>query len=166
MDKLINDFSVGLFFWQILLFVLLLFLLRKYAWGPILNAINTREEGIKNALDEADKARQEMEILTADNERILKEARVERDQLLKEARELKENIIFEAKNEAKDQAAKVIEQAKMTIETEKQAAIATLKNQLAEISIEIAEKVVEDELSQKDKQIKLVEKLLKKVTIN
>ena len=77
MDKLINDFSVGLFFWQILLFVLLLFLLRKYAWGPILNAINTREEGIKNALDEADKARQEMEILTADNERILKEARVE-----------------------------------------------------------------------------------------
>lgn len=166
MDKLLNDFSVGLFFWQILLFVILLLVLKKYAWGPILNAINAREEGIRNALDEADKARQEMESLTADNERILKEARVERDQVLKEARELKDSIISEAKNEAKDQAAKVIDQAKATIETEKQAAIATLKHQLAEISIDIAEKVIQEELSAKDKQIAMVEKLMKKVTIN
>jgi F-type H+-transporting ATPase subunit b len=166
MDKLINDFSVGLFFWQILLFIILLFLLRKYAWGPILNAVNDREEGIKNALEEAEKARQEMETLTADNERILKEARVERDRVLKEARELKDNIISEAKDEAKEQAAKVIDQAKATIETEKQAAIATLKNQLAEISIEIAEKVIQDELSEKDKQIDMVEKMVKDITIN
>jgi F-type H+-transporting ATPase subunit b len=155
-----------LFFWQILLFIVLVFLLKKYAWGPILTAINNREEGIRNALDEAEKARREMEALNADNERVLKEARVERDQILKEARELKESIISEAKDEAKEQASKVISQAKATIETEKQAAIATLKHQLAEISIEIAEKVVQDELEQKDKQIALVEKMLKKVTIN
>ena len=166
MDKLINDFSVGLFFWQILLFVILLFVLRKYAWGPILKAVNDREEGIKSALEEAANARQEMQTLTADNERILKEARVERDHVLKEARELKDNIISEAKNEAKEQAAKVIEQAKATIETEKQAAIATLKNQLAEISIEIAEKVIQEELSEKDKQINMVEKMMKDITIN
>jgi len=166
MDKLINDFSVGLFFWQIILFVVLIFVLKKFAWKPILNAINDREEGIQTALDQAENARKEMQNLTADNERILKEARTQRDQLLKEARELKENIISEAKEEAKTQATKVIEQAQATIENEKQAAIATLKNQVAEISIDIAEKVVREELKEKDKQIKLVEKMLKEVTIN
>jgi len=166
MDKLINDFSVGLFFWQILLFVVLLFVLKKYAWKPILKAVNDREEGIQIALDQAENARKEMQNLTADNERILKEARAQRDELLKEARELKETIISEAKEEAKAQASKVVEQAKLTIENEKQAAIATLKNQVAEISIEIAEKVLREELKEKDRQIQLVEKMLKEVTIN
>ena len=122
MEKLINDFSYGLFFWQSLLFIVLLLLLRKFAWNPILNAISEREEGIKNALEEAENARKEMQNLTADNERILKEARIERDTLLKEAREIKENIISEAKGAAQVEATKVIEQAQATIQAEKQAA--------------------------------------------
>ena len=166
MDKLINDFSFGLFFWQIILFVVLLLLLRKYAWKPILNAVNDREEGIKNALAEADKARQEMQNINADNERILKEARTERDGMLKEAREIKNNLIEEAKEEAKTQGNKLIEQAKTSIQSEKLAAIADLKNQVAELSMNIAEKVVKDELSNKDKQLKLVEQMLKDAKLN
>lgn len=166
MDKLIEQFSLGLFFWQLILFVGLVLLLKKFAWGPILNSVNEREEGIKNALDEAENARKEMQNLNADNARILKEARVERDSLLKEAREMKETIISEAKEEAQIQANKVVEQAQATIQSEKQAAIADLKNQVAELSIGIAEKVVRGELSDKNKQTKLVEDLLKEVTIS
>jgi len=161
MEKLINDFSFGLFFWQILLFVLLVLLLKKYAWKPILDAINDREEGIKNALAEADKARQEMQNINADNERILKEARNERDSMLKEARDIKNNLIEDAKEEAKSQANKLMEQAKSAIQSEKLAAITDIKNQVAELSMNIAEKVVKDELSNKDKQLKLVEQMLK-----
>ena len=160
MDKLINDFSFGLFFWQIVLFVLLLLLLKKYAWKPILDALNSREEGIQNALDEADKARQEMVDLKSSNEMILKEARAERDGLLKDARMIKEKMITEAKDEAKTQSNKIIEQAKQTIENEKLAAITELKNQVAELSIGIAEKIMKDELSNKGKQVAMIEKML------
>jgi len=166
MDKLIEQFSLGLFFWQLILFVGLVLLLKKFAWGPILNSVNEREEGIKSALDEAENARKEMQNLNADNARILKEARAERDILLKEAREMKDAIITEAKDEAQVQANKVVEQAQATIQSEKQAAIADLKNQVAELSINIAEKVVRGELSDKNKQTKLVEDLLKEVTIS
>ncbi len=166
MEKLIEQFSLGLFFWQIVLFVGLIFLLKKFAWKPILDAVNEREEGIRSALDEAENARKEMQNLTADNERILKEARAERDTLLKEAREMKENLIAEAKEEAQVQANKVVEQAQATIQAEKQAAITDLKNQVAELSIGIAEKVVRAELSDKDKQTKLVEDMLKEITIS
>ena len=165
MEKLINDFSFGLFFWQTLLFIILLFLLKKYAWKPILDALNSREEGIKNALDEADKARQEMVELKSSNEQIVKEARAERDALLKEARSMKENMITEAKDEAKAQANKIIEQAKATIENEKLAAITELRNQVAELSIGIAEKIIKDELSEKDKQVKLIEKMLQEARL-
>ena len=152
MEKLINDFSFGLFFWQTLLFIILLFLLKKYAWKPILDALNSREEGIKNALDEADKARQEMVELKSSNEQIVKEARAERDAMLKEARSMKENMITEAKDEAKSQANKIIEQAKATIENEKLAAITELRNQVAELSIGIAEKIIKDELSENSEE--------------
>ena len=165
MEKLINDFSFGLFFWQTLLFILLLFLLKKYAWKPILDALNSREEGIKNALDEADKARQEMVELKSSNEQIVKEARAERDAMLKEARSMKENMITEAKDEAKNQANKIIEQAKATIENEKLAAITELRNQVAELSIGIAEKIIKDELSEKDKQVVLIEKMLQEAKL-
>jgi F-type H+-transporting ATPase subunit b len=160
MEKLINDFSFGLFFWQIVLFVLLLLLLKKYAWKPILDALNSREEGIQNALDEADKARQEMVDLKSSNDKILKEARAERDGLLKDARMIKEKMISEAKDEAKAQSNKIIEQAKQTIENEKLAAITELKNQVAELSIGIAEKIMKDELSNKGKQVAMIEKML------
>lgn len=166
MDKLIEQFSLGLFVWQLILFVGLVLLLKKFAWGPILKSVGEREEGIKDALDEAENARKEMQNLNADNARILKEARAERDVLLKEAREMKESIIAEAKNEAQIQANKVVEQAQATIQAEKQAAISDLKNQVAELSISIAEKVVRGELSDKSKQEKLVQDMLKEVTIS
>jgi len=165
MDKLIEQFSLGLFFWQLILFVALVLLLKKFAWKPILNAVNDREEGILKALESAENARKEMQNLTADNERILKKARIERDAMLKEAREMKDSMITEAKSEAHAQATKVIEQAKATIESEKHAAIAEIKNQVAELSLEIAEKVMRNELSDKNKQIKLVEDMLKEVKL-
>lgn len=165
MEKLINDFSFGLFFWQTLLFILLLFLLKKFAWKPILDALNSREEGIKNALEEADKARQEMLDLKSNNEKILKEARAERDNLLKDARAIKEKMISDAKEEAKSQSNKLIEQAKSTIENEKLAAITELRNQVAELSIGIAEKIMKEELSDRDKQVKLIEKMLQEARL-
>ncbi len=166
MEKLINDFSLGLFFWQTVLFVLLLLLLRKFAWKPILNAINEREEGIKNALSAAEKAKLEMENLQADNDKLLQEARAEREKMIKEARELKTKMIADAKEEAKQEADKMIAQAQTAIENEKKSAIADLKNQVASLSVEIAEKVVKNELSNKDKQLELVDKMLKDATLN
>jgi F-type H+-transporting ATPase subunit b len=112
MDKLINQFEFGLFFWQILIFVGLILLLKKFAWKPILDAVNDREQGIKDALLSAESARQEMQNLQADNLRILNEARAERDAMLKEAREMKEKMIADSKNEAQAQGQKMIEQAK------------------------------------------------------
>ena len=165
MEKLINDFSFGLFIWQTVLFVVLLLLLKKFAWKPILEALNSREEGIQNALDEADKARQEMLDLQSSNERILKEARAERDSLLKDARMIKDKMITEAKDEAKAQSNKIIEQAKQSIQNEKLSAITELKNQVAELSIGIAEKIMKDELSNKDKQVKLIEKMLDEASL-
>ena len=126
MDKLINEFSVGLFFWQSLFFIVLIFLLKKYAWTPILNAINEREEGIKKALDAADSAKLEMEALNADNERILREAKAERDKILKEARETKETIVSDAKIKATEEAIKFAS-AREQINNEKLAAITILK---------------------------------------
>jgi F-type H+-transporting ATPase subunit b len=165
MEKLLNDFSFGLFFWQIILFALLLFLLAKFAWKPILTALNDREEGIKNALDAADKARQEMVDLQSSNENILKEARAEREALLKDARTIKDKMISEAKEDATAQANKIIEQAKSSIESEKQAALTELRNQVAELSVGIAEKVIKEELTNKDKQIALIDKMLENATI-
>ncbi|GAA6765908.1 F0F1 ATP synthase subunit B [Flavobacterium sp. CGRL1] len=119
MDKLINDFSFGLFFWQALILVILILLLVKFAWKPIMESITAREEGIKNALLSAENAKREMENLQADNQRILNEARAERDAMLKEAREMKEKMIADSKNEAQEAGQKMIEQAKAAIESEK-----------------------------------------------
>jgi len=166
MEKLLEEFSLGLFVWQTLLFLGLLLLLKKYAWGPILNAVNEREEGIKNALSAADDAKKEMENLQADNQKLLKEARAEREAMLKEARELKNKMIDDAKEEAKEEAAKLVAQAQAAIETEKKAAIADLKAQVADLSISIAEKVLGEELSNKGKQEKLVESMLDDTSIN
>jgi F-type H+-transporting ATPase subunit b len=166
MEKLINDFSFGLFIWQVVIFVGLIFLLKKFAWKPILDAVNDREEGIKNALLSAENAKKEMQDLQANNERILQEARLERDTLLKEAREIKEKMIADAKEEATTQGARMIEQAKTAIESEKNAAMAELKSQVSSLSLEIAEKLLKDELSNKDSQMKLVEKMLGDVKLN
>lgn len=158
--------GLGLVFWTGLTFLILLLILRKFAWKPILGAVTEREDSIKNALAEADKARQEMQDINADNERILKEARAERDAMLKDARLIKINMIEEAKDSAKTQANKIIEQAKATIENEKLSAIAEIKHQVANLSIDIAEKIVKDELSNKDKQLKIVEQMLGDAKLN
>lgn len=166
MDKLINDFSIGLFFWQSLVFLLLIFLLRKYAWKPILNAVNEREQSIEGALKAAEKARQEMESLQASNEAILKEAREERERILKEARDMKNNIVAEAKETAAAEADKTVAAAKAAIEAEKAAAVAELKNQAAVLSIEVAEKVLGRELSAENKQTAMISKMIDEVKIN
>ena len=166
MEKLINQFELGLFFWQVLIFVGLIFLLKKFAWKPILDAVNDREEGIKNALLSAENARKEMQNLQADNQRILQEARLERDNMLKEAREMKEKMVEDAKTEAQAQGQKMIDQAKAAIESEKNAAMAELKLQVSTLSLSIAEKLLKEELSNKESQTKLVEKLLGEVKLN
>ena len=166
MEKLLNEFSIGLFFWQLLIFVGLVFLLRKFAWKPILDSVNDREEGIKGALEAAENAKRDMQNLQADNEKLLKEARAEREMMLKEARDIKNNMIEEAKDEARTEANKLVAQAQAAIKAEKKAAIDDLKSQVANLSIEIAEKVVREELSNKDKQLKLVESMLGEATLN
>jgi len=165
MEKLINEFSFGLFFWQLLIFIGLIFLLKKYAWKPILNAVDERENSIKEALFSADKARKEMESLNEDNQRIIKEARAQKELLLKEARKMSSVIIEEAKQEAKITADKLIKSAKESIESEKRAAIQELKGQVADISIQMAEKVLHSELDNKDKQNELIERLLKETKL-
>lgn len=165
MEKLIEDFSVGLFFWQLVLFVVLILLLKRFAWKPILGAVSDREEGIKNALASAEDAKKEMQNLNASNEQLLKDARAERDSLMKEAREIKEKMISEAKEEAKEVTSKLIVSAQASIEQEKQAALAELKKQVAELSIGIAETVIKKELASKEDQLKLVEGILEEVTL-
>jgi|TARA_B110000967_G_C18686976_1_gene461040 F-type H+-transporting ATPase subunit b len=164
MDLITPDF--GLVFWTAITFLILLFILKKFAWKPILGAVSEREEGIKNALASAEEARKEMQNLTADNERILKEARAERDAMMKDAREIKESMLAEAKEDAKGEASKIIASAQATIESEKQAAISDIKKQVAELSVGIAEKVVRKELANDDDQSQLIEQLLKEVTIS
>ena len=166
MEKLIEQFSFGLFFWQLLLFVGLVLLLKKFAWKPILDAVEEREGGIKDALESAEKAKLDMQNLQADNQKLLKEARAEREEMLKEARDIKNKMIEDAKAEAQTQANKMIEQATAAIESEKKAAMAELKSQVAGLSLEIAEKVVRGELSNKDKQEKLVESMLSEAKLN
>ena len=166
MEKLIHQFELGLFFWQILIFVGLIVLLKKFAWKPILDAVNDREEGIKNALLSAANAKVEMQNLQADNQRILQEARLERDNMLKEAREMKDKMVDDAKTEAQAQGQKMIDQAKAAIQGEKNAAMAELKLHVSALSLSIAEKILKDELSNKEAQTKLVEKLLGDVKLN
>lgn len=166
MDRLLNDFSVGLFVMQAVILLILILLMAKFAWKPILNALQEREDGIQNALDAAANAKIEMQNLTASNDKLLKEARAEREAMLKDAREMKDKMIADAKEEAQTQANAMITQAQEAIQGEKKAAMAELKSHVANLSVEIAEKVVRQELSNKDKQLELVESLLGEATLN
>ena len=149
MEKLISEFSLGLFFWQSLIFMGLLFMLRKFAWKPILDAVNDRENSIKDALASAEAARDEMKNLQSDNQRILKEARAEKESLLKEARTTRSELINNAKEEAQEEAQKILSQAQDAIQSEKRAAVKELKEQVGSIAMEIAEKVLQKELENK-----------------
>jgi F-type H+-transporting ATPase subunit b len=158
--------SIGLIFWMIVSFSIILFLLKKFAWKPILGMIKEREDSIENALASAEKAKLEMKALKSSNEKILAEAKLERDSLLKDAREIREKMIAEAKNLASKEGEKMLATARENIQMEKNAAIAELKNQVATLSIEIAEKILKSELSSDEKQKQLVNTLLKDINLN
>jgi F-type H+-transporting ATPase subunit b len=158
--------GLGLIIWTTLVFLILLVLLRKFAWKPIMVAVKTRETDIENALNSAKEAKEEIAALTATNEELLKEARAERDEILRIARDTKDQIVSEAKSKAKEEGSRLILAAKETIQNEKLAAITELKNQVATLSIEIAEKVIRHELSSSEQQKALAESLVKEVSLN
>lgn len=158
--------SIGLVFWTTISFLALFLILRKVAWKPMLGAIHERERSIEDALNKAELAREEMSRLTNQNEALLKEARAQRDLLLKEAKELKDAIITEAKNQAQVEGAKLIEKAKIEINNQKVAALDEVKNQVASLSLEIAEKVLRKQFDDKQKQEAFVSDLLKDVKLN
>jgi F-type H+-transporting ATPase subunit b len=159
-------FDPGLIIWTTIIFTLLLIVLKKFAWNPILSAVDERNKSIEDALKAADNAKEEMALLNIDNERILSEARIERDSLLREGREMKDKIVNEAKDQANTEANKILLLTKDQINNEKRKAITELKNQVAEMSIDIAEKILKSELSDKNKQKKLIAESLKSNELN
>ena len=164
MDLVTPD--VGLLFWTFVSFAILYFLLKRFAWKPILGSVNEREQSIHEALLAAENAKKEMQNLKSDNEKILKEAKVERENMLKDAREIKAKLISEAENQAKIQASKLIESAQIAIQNEKNSAMNELKQTVVELSIGIAEKVISNELEDKNKQLKVVETMLNEASLN
>jgi len=158
--------SIGLIFWMVVSFSIILFILGKFAWKPILGMIKAREESIESALASAERAKEEMKALQSSNERILAEARSERDAMLKDAREIREKMIADAKSTASKEGERMLASARENIQNEKNAAISELKNQVATLSIEIAEKILKSELSSDEKQKALVNTLLKDVNLN
>ena len=156
----------GLIFWMVISFGLIMLILKKFAWKPILNMLHEREASIQNALDSAEKAKEEMKALQSSNEKILADARNERDLMLKDAREIREKMIADAKGIATKEGERMLTIARENIQNEKMAAITELKNQVASLSIEIAEKILKSELSSDEKQKTLVNTLLKDVNLN
>ena len=157
--------ELGLVFWTTISFLILLFLLRKFAWKPILGAINDRERSIEDSLAKADAAKFEMERLSEEIEASLKQARIERDDILSEARKVKEKIIAESKDAAQAEGSRMIEKARIEINNLKAIAMADVKNQVASLSLEIAEKVLRKQFEDSKKQDELVTELLKEVKI-
>jgi len=158
--------AVGQIFWAGLIFIILLIVLKKFAWKPMLTAVNEREQSIQESIDLAEKTRAEMENLKAQNEDLLKEARIERDKMIREASETSKKLVEEAREEGKAQQAKIVADAQKVIKAEKNAAIAELKTQVASLSLEIAEKIIKGELSSNDKQKALAEEMAKDISLN
>ncbi len=165
MDALLTP-AFGTVVWATIAFLVVMFLLRKMAWGPILSALKEREENIANALNEADRARSEMAALNTDNERLLQEARVERDSMLREARDMADKVVADAKTKAKEEASRESEKARQVIATERKAAVAELKAEVAKLSVTIAEKLIRSELSGEEKQQALVQRLIDESPLN
>ncbi len=158
--------SAGLIFWQLFSFLALLFLLVKFAWKPMLATLAEREASIDGALKAAEAARSEMANLKAENEKLLQEARLERDVILKKAQEASVKMIEDAKNEASKQGAQLIESAKAVIETEKKAALTEVKNQVAMLTLEVTEKLLRKKLSDDKAQAELVDQFIKDLKLN
>ena len=163
---LLENFSSGLFIIQSVIFLVLIFVLRKFAWKPIMDAVNEREVTIVDSLNQAKLAKQEVQNLKAENEVIIREAKVERDNILKEAREIKDKIVGEAKDAAKAEGDKMIEQARQSIQTEKASAMADIKNQIGALSVNIAESILKQKLDNDGAQNTLVENILNKSNLN
>lgn len=155
--------AIGTVFWTTLIFFMLFFLLWKFAWGPIMKAVKSREDMIRNALDSAEKAREEMKVLQADNETVLRKAREERDKIIRDARLSTERMLAEAKEKSQSEADAMVKRAKELIEREKNSAIAEVKREVAGLAIEVASKVVSQTLKNDAEQQKLIERYLKEI---
>lgn len=164
MELLIPE--IGLVVWQTVAFLILMFLLARFAWKPVLNMINERERSIEDALASAEKAKAEMSRLINENEQLLRAARAERDVILREAKELKDQIVNDAKTQAQVEGNKIVEQARKEIQDQKQRALADVKNQVSTLSLEIARKVLQEEFADDKKQETLVANLLNDVKLN
>lgn len=156
----------GLIVWATLTFSLVLFILGKFAWKPILKALRDREQKIRDSLDLAEKTKLEMQAIQAQNEELIQQARMERELILKEAKEMKEDIISAARKSAEEENKRVLAQARETIEREKALALTELKNMAANISVEIAEKILRKKLDNKQEQETLISDYLNNLNIN
>lgn len=156
----------GLIIWQLILFLVVLFVLSKFVWKPIINGIKQRETSIAESLESAEKAREEMQNLKADNEKLIQEARLERDKMLKEAKESANGMIEEARDKAKKEGAKLIEDAKKAIDNEKQLALSQVKEEAANLSVQIAEKILRTQLKDEKEQKALVTEYMKEANLN
>lgn len=158
--------NFGLIFWQLVTFLIVLFLLTKFAWKPIMSALRERETSIENALSAAERAKLEMQGLKAENEKLLAEARMERDKILKEASDAGNALVENARNKANEEGSRMIAQAREAIENEKRAAITEVKNMAAALSVEIAERILRKELSDPQAQQALAQDYIREVTLN
>jgi F-type H+-transporting ATPase subunit b len=158
--------AIGTVFWTTLIFFILLFLLWKFAWGPIMNDVKAREDMIHNALDSAEKAREEMKVLQADNEIILRKAREERDKILRDARAAYDRMMADAKEKSQSESDALVRRAKELIEREKVSAIAEVKREVARLAIEVASKVVGETLKSDAEQQKLIERYINEIEAN
>ena len=158
--------SIGLLFWTLLAFLIVFFVLKKFAWGPILASLNERERGIADSLESAKRVKAEMAQLKSDNEDLMARAREERSIMLKEAKEMKDRIVAEAKEQAKADAARIIADAQQAIQAQKMAAITEVKNQVGKLVVEVSEKVLRKELSGKEAQEQHIQGLVNEVKLN
>jgi len=158
--------KLGLFFWALVIFLILVVILAKFAWKPIMGAIHAREEEIQSSIDEAKRVREEMSLLKSENEALLAQARIEREAMLKEARDMSAAIVAKAHESAQEEFKRGMEKAREEIRAEKLAALTEVKNQVAVLSIEIAEKVLGRELSNPASQQQLVDAEIKKLHLN
>ncbi len=165
MDNLLNP-DPGLLLWTLIVFISVLFILKKFAWKPILSALDEREQSIERSLHEAEKARDEMAKLKSDNEKILAEAKEERGKILKEAREVQDRMINEAKEKAREEAHKIVENAKREIENQKMAALTDVKNQVGLLAVKISEEILKRELKDKQEHDKYVAGIVHEMKLN
>ncbi len=164
MGLLIPDF--GLFFWTLLAFLIVLFILRKFAWGPIVKTLHERESGIANSIAAAEKVKEEMKQMQAQNETLLIQAREERTLMLKEAKETKDKIINEAKEQAKVEANRILDDTRMQIERQKNAAMTEVKNEIGNLAVEVAEKILRKQLAGQEAQQGFVKMLADEIKLN